>query len=159
MEENIMEKLIFNDEMAKFFKQFKEHKIVSLATCENNYPTARSISAIIFNENIYFQTGINLLKYKQIISNNNVAISFDNVQIEGRANIIGKPLDEKNKDIMEKYKKHYKASYNNYSHLPDEILIKIIITKVTIWKYDIKLKPYRIFIEKDNTYKEYIQLK
>jgi general stress protein 26 len=151
-----VEKLNYKDEMAKLFKQIKEHKIMSLATCVNNYPTARSISAIVFNDNIYFQTGINLLKFKQIVSNNNVALCFDNVQIEGTANIIGKPLDEKNKEIMEKYKKCFKSAYNNYSHLPDEILIEIIIKKVIIWKYDIKLKPYRIFIEKENTYKEYI---
>ena len=151
-----MAKLNFKDEMAKLFKQIKGHKIMSLATCVNNYPTARSISAIIFNENIYFQTGINLLKYKQIVSNNNVALSFDNVQIEGTANIIGKPLEEKNKEIMKKYKKYFKSAYNNYSHLADEILIEILIKKVVIWKYDIRLKPYRIFIEKENTYKEYI---
>jgi uncharacterized pyridoxamine 5'-phosphate oxidase family protein len=122
----------------------------------NNYPTARSMSVIVFNEKIYFQTGVNLLKYKQIAENNKVALSFDNVQIEGTANIIGKPLDEKNKEIMVKYKKHFKPAYNNYSHLEDEILIEVIIGKATIWKYDIKLKPYRIFIEKENTYKEYI---
>jgi len=151
-----MEKLIYKDEMAKLFKQIKEHKIMSLATCVNNYPTARSISAIMFNEKIYFQTGINLLKYRQIAANNNVALSFDNVQIEGTANITGKPLDEKNKEIMIKYKKYFKSAYSNYSHLDDEVLIEIIIKKVIIWKYDIKLKPYRIFIENENAYKEYV---
>jgi uncharacterized pyridoxamine 5'-phosphate oxidase family protein len=122
MVEIIVGKLNFKDEMAKLFKQIKEHKVMSLATCVNNYPTARSISVIVFNDNIYFQTGINLLKYKQIVSNNNVALCFDNIQIEGTANIIGKPLDEKNKEIMEKYIKCFKSAYNNYSHLPDEIL-------------------------------------
>jgi hypothetical protein len=85
-----------------------------------------------------------------------VALSFDNIQIEGIANIIGKPFDEKNKEIMRKYKKYFKSAYSKYSHLEEEILIEIIVIKVIIWKYDLKLKPYRIFIEKENTYKEYI---
>jgi len=153
-----MEKLNFKEEMAKLFKQTKDHKVMTLATCADNYPTARSMSVIIFDENIYFQTGVNLLKYKQIVANNNVALSFDNVQIEGTANIIGKPLEDKNKEIMERYKKYFGAAFKNYSHLDDEILIEIKIKKVTIWKYDINLKPYRIFIEteKENAYKEYI---
>jgi len=75
-----VEKLNYKEEMAKLFNQTKDHKVMTLATCVDNYPTARSMSVIIFNENIYFQTGINLLKYKQIVVNNNVALSFDNVQ-------------------------------------------------------------------------------
>ena len=132
-----MEKLNFKEEMEKLFKQIKEHRIMSLATCVNNYPTARSISAIIFNENIYFQTGINLIKYKQIVINNNVALSFDNIQIEGIANIIGKPLEKKNEEIMQKYKKYYKSAFKNYSHLDDEILIEVILnpykSKANLW--------------------------
>jgi len=153
-----VEKLNFNEEMVKVFKQTKDHKIMALATCENNYPTARTMSVIIFDGNIYFQTGTNLLKYKQMAANNNVALCFDNVQIEGIANILGKPLDEKNNKIMGKYKKCYRSSYKTYSHLDDEILIEVKIKKVTIWKYDLKLKPYRIFIEMESekVIKEYI---
>jgi general stress protein 26 len=155
-----MEKLNFKEEIQNLFKQIKDHKIMVLATCVNNYPTARSISAMKFNGNIYFQTGIDLIKYKQIVVNNNVALSFDNVQIEGIANIIGKPLDKKNSEIIGKFKKYYKSAFNTYSHLADEILIEIIIKKVTLWKYDIKLKPYRIFIdvEKEDANKEYIKI-
>ena len=153
-----MEILNYKNELAGLFRQVKDHKHMTLATCVDNYPTARTMSVIVFNENMYFQTGINLLKYKQIFANNNVALCFDNVQIEGTANVLGKPLEEKNKQIMEKYKKCYRMAYKNYSHLDDEILIEIKIKKITLWKYDFKLKPYRIFIEvdKENAYKEYI---
>jgi len=129
LEETTVENLNYKEELAKLFKQTKDHKIMTLATCADNYPTARSMSVIIFDENLYFQTGINLLKYRQIAANKNVALSFDNVQIEGTAAIIGKPLDEKNKAIMTKYKKCFGASFKNYSHLDDEILIEVKIKK------------------------------
>ena len=153
-----MEKLDFSEEMAKLIKQIKGQKVMSLATCENNYPTVRSMSTIVFNGKIYFQTGTNFLKYKQIISNNNVALSFDNVQIEGIARVVGKPFDEKNIEIMEIFKKYQKFAYKNYSHLADEVLIEVTIKKAALWKYNIKIKPYRIFIEENNTYKEYISV-
>jgi uncharacterized pyridoxamine 5'-phosphate oxidase family protein len=153
-----VEKLNYKDELAKFLKQTKDHRLMTLATCADNCPTARTMSVIILDENIYFQTGINLLKYKQIVVNNNVALCFDNVQIEGKANILGKPLEEKNIKIMEEYKKCFEQAYKSYSHLEDEILIEIKIEKITLWEYDLKGKPYRIFIEteKEETYKEYI---
>jgi hypothetical protein len=56
-----------------------------------------------------------------------VALCFENIQIEGIANIIGKPVEHNN--IMEVYKEYYKISFENYSKLDKEILIEVIPKK------------------------------
>jgi len=152
-----MEVLNFREELEKFSNQTGDHKHMALATCDDNYPTVRTMSVIIYNDNIYFQTGTDLHKYDQISANKNVALCFDNVQIEGIAKIIGKPLDKNNEEIMEKYKKCFESSFKKYSYLDNEVLIMVKIKKITIWKYDAEQKPYRVFIDvdKENAYMEY----
>ena len=149
-----MEILNYEIEEDKIFNLIGENKNVSLATSSENNTTVRTISIIVYNKKIYFQTGIDLLKYKQICENKNVALCFENIQIEGMANIIGKPIDYGN--IIELYKKHYEKSFETYSKLDKEILIEIIPRKITKWDYDNNGKPYRIFIELNNqkVYKE-----
>jgi len=149
-----MEILDFIAEQEDVFNKIGESRLAALATSSKNYPTVRMMSFIIYEKAIYFQTGIDLIKYKQISENNNVALCFDNIQIEGTANILGKPLEHEK--IMEIYKKYYKSSFENYSKLDKEILIKIIPQKITKWEYDMNGKPYRIFIELESkkAYKE-----
>jgi len=149
-----MEILNFEAEQEDFFNKIGENKLAALATSSQNNTTVRMMSVIIINKKMYFQTGVDLIKYKQICDNKNVALCFDNIQIEGIANIIGKPMDHDN--IMEIYKKHYRKSFEKYSNLDTEILIEIIPQKITIWKYDNNGDPHRIFIELNNkkAYKE-----
>jgi uncharacterized pyridoxamine 5'-phosphate oxidase family protein len=149
-----MELLNYEIEKERLFDLIGENRIVAFATSSNDYTTVRTMSIILYSNKIYFQTGIDLLKYKQISENKNVALCFENIQIEGIANIIGKPIEYKN--IMDLYKKHYRNSYETYSELEKEVLIEIIPKKITEWNYDNRGKPYRIFIEFDNkrTYRE-----
>jgi uncharacterized pyridoxamine 5'-phosphate oxidase family protein len=152
--EYIMDKLNYKIEIQKIFDQLSKNKIISLATCVQNYPTVRTLSFIIHNKKIYFQTGIDLIKYQQICENKNSALCSENIQIEGIANIIGKPMD--NNSIMEIYKKHHPNSFETYSHYDKEILVEVVIQKITKWDYDNDRKPYRIFLdlEKETVYKE-----
>jgi uncharacterized pyridoxamine 5'-phosphate oxidase family protein len=149
-----MEILDFETEQEEIFNKIGENKLAALATSSQNNPTVRMMSIIFHNNKIYFQTGVDLMKYKQISENKNVALCFDNIQIEGIANIIGKPIDHDN--IMEIYKKYYLKSFENYSKLDKEILIEVIPKKITKWEYNENGKPYRIFIELENrkAYKE-----
>jgi uncharacterized pyridoxamine 5'-phosphate oxidase family protein len=148
-----MDIINFEIEQEKLFEQIGENKLMALATSSKNNPTVRMMSIIIFNKKIYFQTGIDLIKYKQICENKNVALCFENIQIEGIANILGKPMDHNN--IMEIYKKHHKNSFEKYSKSDKEILIEIIPNKIIKWGYD-NGEPYRIFVELKNkkAYKE-----
>ena len=149
-----METLDFNHEEKRIFTQIGENKIAPLATSSQNNVTVRMMSVVIFRNRIYFQTGTDLIKYRQICENKNVALCFDNIQVEGIANIMGKPMEHDT--IMEIYKKHYKSSYENYSKLDKEILVEVQPQKITIWEYDNNERPYRIYLDlgRKKAYKE-----
>jgi general stress protein 26 len=138
--------LDFELELEKVYKALGDAKILPLATSSHNRTTTRMMSCILYNGAIVFQTSVDLLKYTQISENPLVALCFNNIQIEGSASILGKMSDEKNKDIMKKYKAYYKSSYDTYSHMEKERLIMTTISRVTLWDYD-DGKPYRIFID------------
>jgi len=141
--------LNFNYELDKIYSQLGDSKELPLATSSNNHSTVRIVSCIIFRNKIYFQTGTDLIKYKQILENNNVALCYLNIQIEGIANIIGKTNDEQYIEIMEIYKKYFLKSYETYSHYEKEVLIEIIPKKIIKWDYK-NGKPYRIFFDIEN---------
>lgn len=135
-----------------------DHKIMVLATAVGDCVTARSMSCIICGLDVLFQTDVNYVKSGQIRANPNVALCWNNLQIEGRAEITGNMKEERNRDFIEKFKTHYEGSYRAYSHLPTEIVIRVRPTKMTLWKYD-EGKPYRDFllVSEDRACREYIQ--
>ncbi|MDR0374554.1 MAG: pyridoxamine 5'-phosphate oxidase family protein [Treponema sp.] len=141
--------LNYRIELEKIYAHIGEYKTMALATSSKNHPTVRLMSCIIYENKIFFQTGADLMKYKQICENNNVALCVDNIQIEGAANILGKINDKQNAEIMEIYKKYYKNSYETYKRNETEVLIEIVPKKIIKWDYE-NGKPYRIFIDMDN---------
>jgi general stress protein 26 len=140
-----MVQIDFNNELNKLRNRIGKKFIGALATSVNNEPTVRNMSFIIYNNKLYFQTGTDLHKYTQISENKNVAICYENIQMEGEATIIGQT--NKNNEIMDEYKQLYEKSYNTYSRLEKEVLIEIRLKKIIIWEYDTEGNPYRIFIE------------
>jgi uncharacterized pyridoxamine 5'-phosphate oxidase family protein len=138
--------LNYQHELEKIYTHIGESKIMALATSGQNHPTVRLMSCIICQNKIFFQTGTDLIKYKQICENNNVALCVDNIQIEGVANILGRTNDKQHSEIMEVYKKHYKNSYETYSHNETEVLMEVVLKKIIKWDYE-DGKPYRIFID------------
>ena len=110
-------------------------RVMTLATCSQDRVTARSISIINEGLTIYFQTDSQFLKYQQISQNQNVALSMDNLQIEGRAHIMGHPYDHENHHFLEEYKKQHELSFLKYSHLDTERVIKVKPLLMTLWKY------------------------
>ena len=150
----IMEMLNFEIEQRRVFDKIGKNNILALATSNKNYVTVRMVSIIVYRKKIYFQTGIDLEKYKQICENENVALCFENIQMEGIAKILGKP--ENNEKIIKLYKKYFQNSHNTYSKLDKEVLVEIIVEKIKLWEYDFDRKPYQIFLELKNkkAYKE-----
>ena len=63
------------------FEILDKKKHIVLATCLNDEPTARTVSYIILDNKIYFQTDIKFDKCMQIEENNNVALCLNNYQI------------------------------------------------------------------------------
>jgi uncharacterized pyridoxamine 5'-phosphate oxidase family protein len=141
--------LDYQVELEKIYAYIGECKIMALATSSQNHPTVRLMSCIVYENKIYFQTGTDLIKYKQICENNHVALCVDNIQIEGIATIQGRTNDKQNSAIIDVYKKHYKTSYETYRHNETEVLIEIVLKNIIKWDYE-NGKPYRIFIDIDN---------
>ena len=138
---NKREFIDYNKLEKETFDNLDKKKHIVLATCLNDEPTARTVSYIILDNKIYFQTDIKFDKCMQIEENNNVALCLDNYQIEGTAKILEHPLDEKNKRFINKFKQIHENSYNEYSILEDEVVIEINPIFIKIWKY-IDNKPY-----------------
>jgi len=134
----------FKQNINKFYNKFGMAKKMVLATCKDNYVTARMMSCVLIDGALYFQTDKKFLKYKQITANPLVALCIDNMQIEGIANELGHPLNSENSFFADEFKKHYEGSFNAYSSLPDEVLIKIIPRKITLWEYR-DGNPYRVY--------------
>lgn len=137
--------LNYQEQEQEVIELLNKHNLWVLATSSNDKVTARTMSIVNIGLRILMQTGNKFLKYEQIVQNPQVALCRDNIQIEGIARIIGHPLEERNTDFIELYKAKHNISYTLYSHLEDEVVIEIIPSKITLWKY-IDSKPCRDFI-------------
>ena len=138
---NRREFIDYNELEKETFDNLDKKKHIVLATCLNDEPTARTVSYIILDNKIYFQTDIKFDKCMQIKENNKVALCLDNYQIEGTAKILEHPFNKKNQRFLNKFKQVHENSFNEYSTLEDEVVIEINPVFIKIWKY-IDGKPY-----------------
>lgn len=106
-----------------------------LSTASDGNVSSRSMSIINKGLDIYFQTNKCYIKYNQITKNNNVALCFNNISIEGVAEEIGDWKDEKNKELMELYKSVHLSSFNAYGLLDGQVVYKVTPKKIKMWKY------------------------
>jgi uncharacterized pyridoxamine 5'-phosphate oxidase family protein len=143
MEDNM--ELNYNVAMEEIFNQLGSKKIMVLATSFEDRVTARNMSCIMMNQKVYFQTDRNFLKSLQMIENPNVALCVDNIQMEGVAKIIGNADDAP--EFCELYKKSFRASYDAYTHLINQIIIEVEPTFITLWKYADGHMPFRDFVD------------
>lgn len=153
-------KLNFISLQTEIFKLLGNKKIMVLATSYDNRVTARSMSCIILNNKIYFQTDKTFLKYQQILNNPNVALCIDNIQIEGTANIRKHPFEEENKEFTKAFEKNYKSSYDSYTNLENEVVVEVEPLFITLWKYE-NGYPFRDFLDvsKKNAFREFYKIK
>lgn len=142
-------KLDFIKEKQEVFQILSSKKTMVLATSAENRVTARSMSCVVINDKIYFQTDRTFLKYRQIKNNPQVALCIDNIQIEGLASITGHPYSNENKHFIEKFKIDHNGSFLNYSHMENEIVVEVKPVLITLWKY-IDGKPLREFLDFTN---------
>lgn len=142
-----MKQLTFNQAKELMFEKLGDSKIMALATSVDDYPMIRNISAIFYNEKIYFKTDINFRKTKQLLQNPKVALCFHGVQVEGIARNTGLVVDEPGQIFAKKYEQYLWGSYNLYSHEDSEILIEVEPKFVEIWEDDEEKKAFQIFID------------
>ena len=131
------------EEVVRFLDQ---HKVLFLATCADGRVTARAMSCVYVGLALYFQTGRDSVKFAQIVQNPRVALCAANIAIEGVAAIGEHPLHPASEQFATLYKEHHPGSFNAYSRLEGEVVIRVDPTRVAFWKYDGEGKPYREFL-------------
>jgi uncharacterized pyridoxamine 5'-phosphate oxidase family protein len=141
--------LVYSELRDEFFSLLGGKRFMVLATSAEDRVTARSMSCVIFDDKILFQTDKAFVKYEQMIKNPSVALCVDNIQIEGIARMKGHPLDESNSDFAEAFKKVHTASFDNYSQMKNEVVVEIDPLLVTVWKYE-DGRPLRDFLDLKN---------
>ena len=125
--------------------ELNKTNVMVLATSLDNKVTARSISIVNNGLEILFQTDKRFLKYEQISKNSLVALSINNIQIEGIAKSLGHPMNDKNLLFQKIYKGKHEGSFEMYSKLENEVVILVNPLLITLWKY-IDNKPCRDFL-------------
>ena len=104
-----------------------------LSTSANNKVSSRMMSVVHHEGVFYFQTDRTMRKYWQISENPNVALCIDNIQIEGRADGAGRPLEHP--VFAGIFKDCFKGSYDAYSAMENERVFEVRPTFIERWKY------------------------
>lgn len=110
---------------------FSENRGMILATSLNDRVTARHISFVNEDLDIYFTSWDHNKKIIQMKGNPNVALNLNNVQIEGKAEVFTCVFEEKYKDIQDLFRSKFGAVWlNRFSHIKELILVKVIPEKI-----------------------------
>lgn len=116
----------------KIIKLLSKTNYVVLATAnKDGIVTASKMCVVSDGTILYFQTDYGFEKARNIRENPNVAVVVDNIYFKGQATIIGKSAD--NAYFVEKMKERHYRTYENYTNLPNQILIKVELTECRIW--------------------------
>jgi len=110
---------------------FSESRGMILATSLNDRVTARHISFVNEDLDIYFTSWDHNKKIIQMKGNPNVALNLNNVQIEGKAEVFTCVFDEKYKDIQDLFRLKFGSMWlDRFSHIKELILVKVIPEKI-----------------------------
>lgn len=123
----------FSDKIKLFFSDFGLGRKMVLSSSENNRVSSRMMSIVQIDGIFFFQTDMTMKKYHQIISNNEVALCIDNIQIEGICEEKGHPL--KDSDFCNVFQECFKGSYDAYSSLKNERLFAVKPMYIERWIY------------------------
>lgn len=126
----------FEIKKQEFFERLGETCYMVLATSYQDYPLASTMTCLVFDGAIWMQTDKKFPKYIQLENNPRVALVKNATQIEGIAQFCGHPLDKENVKFAQLMKKHHPKSYEMYSIVDTEIVIKITPQKAIDWLYE-----------------------
>ena len=119
----------------------KTDYVVLATASKDGIVSASQMCVVACDTTLFFQTDSSFEKARNIKENPNVAITINNVYFKGKASIIGYAKD--NEYFVNKMKeKHYKT-YENYTNLNDQILIKVELSECRIWGIWNNIDNYR----------------
>ena len=127
--------LSYNEITDEVVKILDQNKDMILATCLNDRVTARTVSFTNDGLIIYFMSWDHNKKIKQIEKNPKVALCLNNLQVEGRAEILGYVNEEKNAQIINIFKKKFPDIWiSTFTGIKEMLTIKV--TPTTIVKFE-----------------------
>lgn len=110
---------------------FSENRGMILATSLDDRVTARHISFVNDDLDIYFTSWDHNRKVIQMKGNPNVALSLFNVQIEGKAEVLSSVFEEKYKKISDLFRSKFGEMWlDRFSHIKELILVKVTPKKI-----------------------------
>ena len=124
----------FSQKYETFLLEFGKGRKMVLSTSENNRVSSRMMSVVQIDGIFYFQTDITFNKYHQIVSNHNVALCIDNIQIEGICEEIGHPLEFV--PFCDIFQECFRGSYDAYTSLKNERVFSIKPMYIERWIYE-----------------------
>ena len=148
-----------NEKKQELSKLLEDAKYIVLATSADNRVTARTLCHVNIGLDIFFQTDSGFLKVEQIRKNPKVALCLNNMQIEGVAQLRGRPSEDQNAEFSDAFRKKHSRSYEKYAKSKKQITIKVSPALFVEWKY-IDEKPCREYLdlEKNLAYREYYEI-
>lgn len=129
-----MRELEFEIEKIEFLENIKKYKDIVLSTCQGNIVTSRTVSFINHEFMFYILTSINSNKCKQINENENVSLCVGDLQMEGKAKIIGHPMSESNLTLSDMYKEKHMEYYSRFARYKFATYIEIKCTYIKQWR-------------------------
>jgi uncharacterized pyridoxamine 5'-phosphate oxidase family protein len=139
--------LSYDELKQEFEQQLQKTEHGVLATSKGDVVTAREIMTLSDGLKIKCFTGENSRKYKQIKANKNVALSINNLQIEGTATLTGHPLDARNAGFNTQFKEKFPQAYEFWRPLSenpssDATVIEIIPNRLSAYKVSPGIGPH-----------------
>ena len=123
---NTKECLDYHSVRQEKIKFLSDHMLAALATSADDRVTARTVDYASKELDIYFLSWEHHTKCVQIKANPRVALCIDNLQIEGRAKILGSPLDAKNSKAAAIYRSKLPTMFNDFASRPGMVIVKVI---------------------------------
>lgn len=124
----------FQKKLNDVYDQLGASRKMVLATSLQDHVTARTMSVIICNGRFYFQTDRTFRKYRQLAGNANVALCYDNVQVEGVCREVGAPMDDS--AFCEAFKAAFPGSFHAYTALSNERFFEVVPVVIQRWLYE-----------------------
>ena len=136
-----LNEIVLEEEINKIDNLIKNTKFATIAT-SNKEGIVSTAQMCIVNKGltVYFQTDKTFEKIRNIYENNNIAFNIGAYNFKGKAQIVGKPIQ--NNDFIELIKQKHIDTYKSYTLLENEVLIKAEITECKIWGIKHKLDTH-----------------
>ncbi len=116
-------------------KLFAATKFAVLATANRRGVVSASQMCLVHDGmTLYFQTDETFEKARNIAENPNVAVNAGAYCFKGTAEILGRPADFP--AFVEKIKTKHRGTYESFTNIPTEILIRVTLSECRIWGAD-----------------------